>query len=209
MIDIQPPEHGIHGKRDFLVHLFTITIGLLIALGLENAVEFLHHRHQRDEAQATIRRELSDNRTALIDARKRLLVEQQDLTRILHFLQARSAGKPADPHGLLLRYEGEPYGLAAWKTASATGVLNYMDYDQVQTYATAYQLQEQYDAMQVTVLNDYLELESFVVDGVKPEDLTPEDVKAAIPDVRESLAHLIGLTDVGTGLLQSYDAALK
>jgi hypothetical protein len=84
-----------------------------------------------------------------------------------------------------------------------------MDYDQVQTYATAYQLQEQYDAMQVTVLNDYLELESFVVDGVKPEDLTPEDVKAAIPDVRKSLAHLIGLTDVGTGLLQSYDAALK
>lgn len=50
MLDVHAPEHPIGGPRDFLVHLLTITVGLLIALGLENSVEALHHRHQRKEA---------------------------------------------------------------------------------------------------------------------------------------------------------------
>lgn len=35
MIEVHPPEEKFHGIRDFLVHLSTITIGLLIVLGLE------------------------------------------------------------------------------------------------------------------------------------------------------------------------------
>ena len=42
MLDVHVPEHGIHRFRDFFLHLFTITIGLLIALGLEASVEALH-----------------------------------------------------------------------------------------------------------------------------------------------------------------------
>ena len=45
MIEVHPPDEKIHGVRDFLLHLFTITIGLLIALGLEAGVERLHHHH--------------------------------------------------------------------------------------------------------------------------------------------------------------------
>jgi hypothetical protein len=55
MLDVHPPERGIHGIRDFFIHLMTITVGLLIALGLENAVEAVHHRHQRKEAEVTLR----------------------------------------------------------------------------------------------------------------------------------------------------------
>ncbi len=209
MIDVHAPEHRISGKRDFFLHLFTITIGLLIALGLENAAEAWHHRHQRDQAEVTIRRELSDNRAGLIEARKTLLVEQQNLVHVLAFLQDRSAGKPGDPHGLSLSYEGEPYEVAAWKTASATGVLNYLNYDRVQTYATAYQLQDEYDAMQATTLDEFLDLDSYVVNGFTPESLTQEDLKTAIPEVRKTLAHLVALSEISAGLLQAYDTALK
>jgi hypothetical protein len=38
MLDVHAPEHRIHGFRDFLVHLLTITVGLLIALSLEASV---------------------------------------------------------------------------------------------------------------------------------------------------------------------------
>jgi len=31
MLDVHAPEHGIHGVHDFLIHLLTITAGLLIA----------------------------------------------------------------------------------------------------------------------------------------------------------------------------------
>jgi len=34
MLDVHPPEEKIHGFKDFLLHLFTITVGLLIALAL-------------------------------------------------------------------------------------------------------------------------------------------------------------------------------
>jgi hypothetical protein len=35
VIEVHPPEEPLHGWRDFLIHLATITIGLLIALSLE------------------------------------------------------------------------------------------------------------------------------------------------------------------------------
>ena len=39
MLDVHPPHEKMHGFKDFLLHLFTITIGLLIALGLEGYAE--------------------------------------------------------------------------------------------------------------------------------------------------------------------------
>lgn len=63
MLDVHPPHEPVHGPRDFFLHLFTITIGLLIALGLEASVEALHHRHQREEAEAKIRQEIRGMRS--------------------------------------------------------------------------------------------------------------------------------------------------
>ncbi len=39
MLDVHPPHQPVHGWRDFLIHLLTITVGLLIALGLEAVAE--------------------------------------------------------------------------------------------------------------------------------------------------------------------------
>jgi hypothetical protein len=58
MLDVHAPEHPVHSYRDFFLHLFTITIGLLKALGLESAVEWRHHVHVGDEAEANIVSEL-------------------------------------------------------------------------------------------------------------------------------------------------------
>ncbi|HEV7122840.1 MAG TPA: hypothetical protein VGN24_05360, partial [Rhodanobacter sp.] len=46
MFDIHVPEHSTRTWRDFFIHIATIVIGLLIAIGLEQAVEYVHHRHQ-------------------------------------------------------------------------------------------------------------------------------------------------------------------
>ncbi len=44
-MDVHAPHKPIHSIKEFLVHLLAITIGLLIALGLESSVEWVHHRH--------------------------------------------------------------------------------------------------------------------------------------------------------------------
>jgi hypothetical protein len=51
MLDVHPPHHPAHSWRDFFIHIATIVVGLLIAVGLEQTVEALHHRHQRQEAR--------------------------------------------------------------------------------------------------------------------------------------------------------------
>src|ERR1700755_2929279 len=49
MIDIHPPHHAATTRRDFFIHLSTVVLGILIALGLEQTVEYFHHRHQLSE----------------------------------------------------------------------------------------------------------------------------------------------------------------
>jgi hypothetical protein len=66
MLDIHVPEHSTRTWRDFFIHIATIVIGLLIAIGLEQTVEYVHHRHQLHEARAAIRAELEVN-TRLLD----------------------------------------------------------------------------------------------------------------------------------------------
>ena len=96
MLDVHVPDHKLGGVRDFVIHILTITVGLLIALGLEASVEALHHRHQRNEADETIRQELRENRDTLSKARAEMKVEVANMVRVLDFLEARSKGQPGD-----------------------------------------------------------------------------------------------------------------
>jgi len=60
-MDVHPPHAPLHTWKDFWIHLGTITIGLLIAIGLEQSVEALHHLHQRRALEADLREEARKN----------------------------------------------------------------------------------------------------------------------------------------------------
>jgi hypothetical protein len=62
MLDVHPPHHPTHSWRDFFIHIATIVVGLLIAVGLEQIVEILHHRHQRQELQRNLQEDSVANR---------------------------------------------------------------------------------------------------------------------------------------------------
>ncbi len=61
MLDIHPPHHAATTWRDFFIHIATITIGLFIAIGLEQTVEAIHHLHQRHQLEEHLREELRGN----------------------------------------------------------------------------------------------------------------------------------------------------
>jgi hypothetical protein len=61
MLDIHAPHGAVHTWQDFFIHLATIAIGLLIAIGLEQSVEALHHRHQVREMALKLHQESTDN----------------------------------------------------------------------------------------------------------------------------------------------------
>ncbi|MGA2439213.1 MAG: hypothetical protein ABSF57_11980 [Acidobacteriaceae bacterium] len=211
MLEVHPPGHAIYGMREFFLHLLTITIGLLIALGLEASVEALAHRHQRIEAEATIRRELDVNRHKIDVAGRGIESELKGLVVVLNYLAARQQGKPGDLTGATINFSEGPLQDAAWRAAASTGVLSYMDYTAAEKYAVAYKEQDLYETMQQQTLDGYLQLGSFIPNGFDPakDTVTKEQADAALPIVRQTIAHLQGMADIRLGALSAYQQALR
>ncbi len=49
MLDVHPPHHPTHTWKEFFIHIATICVGLLIAIGLEQSVEAVHRHGERLE----------------------------------------------------------------------------------------------------------------------------------------------------------------
>lgn len=62
MIDIHPAPHAALSWREFLTHIATIVLGIIIAIGLEQVVETIHRHHQRERLEAALRSESLLNR---------------------------------------------------------------------------------------------------------------------------------------------------
>ena len=69
MLDVHAPHIKLHGFGEFLTHLLTITVGLLIATQIESCVEWRHHVHLAQEARASLRLEIEHNLSDLKEAR--------------------------------------------------------------------------------------------------------------------------------------------
>ena len=57
MLDVHPPHAPPHTWKDFFIHIATICVGLLIAVGLEQTVEWIHHRHQLHQLEQDLQTE--------------------------------------------------------------------------------------------------------------------------------------------------------
>ncbi len=212
MLDVHAPEHPIHGIREFLIHLFTITVGLLIALGLENLAEWRHHVHLRNEADANIVSELRDNSHGLTEVMAAIPQEEKKLKGALSVIQQMNEGKTPDQQDIHNIQLGMNLGLleeASWQTANSTGALSYMEYAHVKRYSSVHALQQQFSQLQQTILAAYLELQSFVVADEDPTKLSTADRDHARVDVQQTLARLEAMRQIGNVLQQEYEKALK
>jgi hypothetical protein len=61
MIDIHPPHHSATTRREFFVHLCIVILGILIAIGLEQTVEVIHHAQERRALIENFHHECADN----------------------------------------------------------------------------------------------------------------------------------------------------
>jgi hypothetical protein len=66
MLDVHTPHASVHSWKDFFIHIAIITIGLLIAIALEQCVEMLNHIHQRHQLQHDLLEEAKRNRDILM-----------------------------------------------------------------------------------------------------------------------------------------------
>ena len=96
-MEIHKPKPA-HNWREFLIEIGTITLGVLIALGAEQAVEWLHWQSEVKVARAALHAEIADNNAIFLTRRVAIApcVERQaqEAGRILDDLEAkRSPGR--------------------------------------------------------------------------------------------------------------------
>ena len=209
MIEVHPPDHPLHGVRDFLLHLFTITVGLLIALGLENLVEWRHHVHLKHQAEETMRLEIRANQKELMEVVGAIPREQENLKKIEAFLLARMEGKTVTVHNMQTGMEQATPQNAAWNTAEATGALSFMEYDEVQRFSSAYQLQAKFERFEDAALPSILGVIASLATTDKPEAMTPSQAEAVLKDVHLSMAHLYATQGMANDVNRTYEEALK
>ena len=135
MLDVHPPHHAASSWRDFFIHIATIVIGLIIAVGIEQTVEYFHHRHQVAETRELLRNEREDNRQAFARDTKNFRVSSAELQNNLQVLAYLShhPGTPDEklPGTLLWLHGGADYQSAAWDEAQTSGVTSLMPREEV------------------------------------------------------------------------------
>lgn len=57
ILDVHPPHEPTHTWTDFFIHISTICVGLLIAIGLEQSVEAIHRHGERSDLVESLQHE--------------------------------------------------------------------------------------------------------------------------------------------------------
>ena len=207
MLDVHVPHEPILGWKEFFVHLFTITIGLLIALSLEGLVEWQHHRHLVHEAEASLHDEITHNSGALQETLNGLHKNQDDLKHDVILLKdVIRNGKMPHHEQMNVSFGIHGFGSVAWKTAQATGAAAYMPYAHAHSYADIYVTQDELAEAEKQAARDAIvSLAPFMNLSDKGPDLSKEQA-AAIRDKIELLQGQLLLVD---SLMQALDKSYQ
>lgn len=205
MLDVHSPHGSTHTWRDFFIHIATICVGLLIAIGLEQTVEFFHHRHQLHQLEADLHDEGVRNLHITLDNIKVCEERQQaDALQYAEFLQAaRDHRTPAVIHMPYVNYNRPAY--AVWTVAQENGTAGLLPREDAQRYTRLYGV-VQYAVDQVKPINAAIDrrletmlpaMDSAQVKSTLPfgqsvdadlSRLSPDDLRAARDAVAEDMA---------------------
>jgi hypothetical protein len=191
MLDVHPPHEAAHTWKGFFIHIATIVVGLLIAIGLEQTVEYFHHRHQIAEVRETLRieRRINANRFAVVtDEFRRFVPKLEANLATFQYLRLHPNTAPAQwPGKLDWLAMSTAFVDSAWKTAQQSSVLQYMPQAEVkqndELYTQLQQLSERIKAEQ-TALNN---ARRFAIQDPDPSHLSPAQLERQIDLTSEVL----------------------
>jgi hypothetical protein len=141
MIEAHAPHHAIDTWRDFFIHIATIVVGLLIAVGLEQTVEYIHHRVEGHEALELLQHEFDLNAVTVRENVHNMEVREQQHRADLGVVQRLRNHTLNPSEGLVFVHVHSVFVSSAWKTVHESGAAAYIPYDVLTGYATLYDRQ--------------------------------------------------------------------
>ena len=192
MLEVHAPQGPAHSWRDFLVHIAAIAIGLLLALALENLVEYIHERHQLTQARRELALELAENRriwTANVTEASRI---GQELNADLKVIQAVRSHAPAGSGAF--DYSVRLYATrdGPWQAVRQSGALELMPHEELQTYAWFHgiltSVMESMHAFETSV-----HIGGAIAASAPPEKLSEHDLNELADKTMEAQGRLVNL----------------
>ena len=204
-MDIHPPHGPITSWREFLVHLLTIIIGILIALGLEGFVEWRHHRALAHEASSNITEEIHANAAELQTTQKDVRTSDEQLQQIVALIHRMEVDHRFKPTGVAFSWTTGELHQTNWTAANSTGALGYMDYDQVNRYTRVYDLQQEFMTLQQRAMQSAVSVQGLAtLLSRDTKTISGAELSEAERTVGLALANTRALEQVGEALQQQY-----
>ena len=191
--------------KSFIRELVIITIGLLIALALNDLVEWQQHRSLVRAAESSLRTEIEGNLKTLAAIRDQIREEQAKIDDDLLILrQFRDQPASTPNRKMSLEFKMEAFDDTAWKTAQATGAFTYMPYTEVETFSGIYYMQDEVIRAQQEAVNDALGAAAMLVTKPTGERPSPAEIGEIIPRLGVFKMRLIFLSALIDSLDQNY-----
>ena len=212
-MDIHPPHGPVNSFKDFLLHLLTVILGILIALSLEGLIEWHHHRSLAEEARSNLTAEIRENRQLLAGGLPAAPAAEQRMKATIETIEAYRKDRRDDRTSKLDWSFGLfPLSATGWSTASSTGALSYMDYSEVQGYTRAYVLQDEFLTMQQNALGKWLDLQKWLARRDSKgslSNLNNEELSEVEAAASAALLHTETEETFAKDLMQQYAKALR
>jgi hypothetical protein len=225
MLDVHPPHERLHSWRDFFIHIATIAVGLLIAIGLEQTVEYFHHRHQLRELHDQLHEVLENNLRLEPAAFSNMADFRAYHVELLAAINARIAGRPlaAEPKSDDPRMKAltSTPSLAPYEVARLNGTVALLPSGENRMYNRMSLQRETYMATSIASwFHAILEMESFeeqfvdsagaletgdVVTSLDLSQLSREELR----DYRLRIAGVIKATDTVRKRILIFDAMCR
>jgi len=184
MLDIHPAHHAATTWRDFFIHIATIVLGLLIAIGLEQTVEYFHHRHQVAETREALNKELEQNQktmaSSVAEFRRLTTVVQANLA-VFHYLESHPrASQSSLPAKVNWHSAGSPFSESVWTTAQQGAVLGLMPPEEVRDQTRLYRMLQTCSNSFAAYRVANTDARAYTVDAASVSNLSPAQIQEQI-----------------------------
>ncbi len=208
-MEIHPAEHPILSWKDALFHLATVTVGILIALGLESIVEWRHHVALASEARENILTEIRDNRRELQDSLKTTEQTLNNSRAAVEFANELLTTRKTSIKNLNLGWNRADLSKTSWATAQTTGAVNYMPYGEIKSYANAYELQDEYVRLEQRTIDEGVGALALFQQGGDPSKMPDPELRSLKERLLASMSSVTVKTQIGDELVKRYSQVLS
>jgi hypothetical protein len=208
MLDVHPIHAPVHGWRDFFIHIATIVVGLCIAVGIQQTVEYVHNRYLLSETREALRLEREANYKALkvnADAWRWGTAELQNNLLVFQYLQ-QHPGTPQEnlPGVLFWQNSNDSFASAVWDAARQSGAVALMPREEIQANSGLYFFLQKLNDVQIEGVRAILDARRYDFSDADPSRLTPAQVANEIELTQTALSSQFLRGSLMLNLSQSY-----